>query len=479
MVYRGPITLAVLLGLTRGVAGLRWLPEHARSGAIAAGSPDLLPPTYPSTSVLKTLDVPLDHSNPNGRTFPLRYFVDDSCWDAKDGPIFVEMGGEGPASGARCGSLHKTHSALAVAVEHRFYGGSIPFNDRTVANLKYLSVEQNLADTAAVIEAIQKNLTSKRVVMNFGGSYSGATAAWFRIAYPEVTHGTSSSSGVVNAILNFTEFDQLVAAAIDRPKAGCAARLRAVTAAFERAFAAGEAQKNAAKEAMGAKNLVGTTMGDADFWYMQADGAAMMDQYGHKAQLCDALEIPYTKHQPTDADLIANFGATIKKFWGDDFGASCFYDSECLKDTSRVDMARSWRWQKCTELAYLQPGYSGSLRHAALSLDQLVEQCVYVFGEDAVPPNCGTEKTNARYGGATGITATKIVFLDYSDDPWQMASVRKQLSPSLPYCFTECDGCGHCGAGVPPTVTKCADIEAKYIGEWVAEAKAELRKAQV
>lgn len=53
----------------------------------------------------------------------------------------------------------------------------------------------------------------------------------------------------------------------------------------------------------------------------------MMDQYGHKAQLCDALEIPYTKHQPTDADLIANFAATIKKFWGDDFGASCFYDS--------------------------------------------------------------------------------------------------------------------------------------------------------
>lgn len=85
-----------------------------------------------------------------------------------------------------------------------------------------------------------------------------------------------------------------------------------------------------------------------------------------------------------------------------------------------MDMARSWRWQKCTELAYLQPGYAGSLRHAALSLDQLVEQCVYVFGEDAVPPNCGTEKTNARYGGATGITATKIVFLDYSDDPWQV-----------------------------------------------------------
>jgi hypothetical protein len=348
---------------------------------------------------------------------------------------------------------------LQVAVEHRFYGDSIPFGDRSVANLKYLTVEQNLADTKAVIEAIQANLTQKRVVMNFGGSYSGATAAFFRIAYPDVTHGTSSSSGVVNAILNFTEFDELVATAIDRPVPGCAARLREVTAAFERAFARGDAGKATAKKAMGASNLIGTPFGDTDFWYMQADGAAMLDQYGHKKELCTALALPYAKGHPSDTDLISTFAAAIKQFWGAGFGSTCFYDSECLKDLTKLDMSRSWRWQKCTELAYLQPGYSHSLRHAGLSLENLVAQCTHVFGAPAIPPNCGTDKTNARYGGATP-SSSKIIFLDYSDDPWQMASVRHQLSAEMPYCYTECNGCGHCGSGVPANVTHCSDMEA-------------------
>ena len=51
-----------------------------------------------------------------------------------------------------------------------------------------------------------------------------------------------------------------------------------MTAAFEDAFAESDAAKNAAKTAMGASNLIGTQLGDDDFWYMIADGAAMMDQ---------------------------------------------------------------------------------------------------------------------------------------------------------------------------------------------------------
>ena len=62
---------------------------------------------------------------------------------------------------------------------------------------------------------------------------SGATAAFFREKYPNVTHAASSSSGVVNAILNFTGFDEQVELAIEKPVPGCAAKLKAVTAAFE------------------------------------------------------------------------------------------------------------------------------------------------------------------------------------------------------------------------------------------------------
>ena len=67
-------------------------------------------------------------------------------------------------------------------------------------------MEQNLADTAAIVEHVQKTFGKgiRRVVLNFGGSYSGATSAWFREKYPNVTHAAFSSSGVVNAILDMT-----------------------------------------------------------------------------------------------------------------------------------------------------------------------------------------------------------------------------------------------------------------------------------
>ena len=82
----------------------------------------------------------------------------------------------------------------------------------STANLKRgLSVEANLHDTAAVIKALHAAYptthAAERPVMNFGGSYSGATCAWFRQRYPDSTLGCVSSSGVVNAILNFTRFD--------------------------------------------------------------------------------------------------------------------------------------------------------------------------------------------------------------------------------------------------------------------------------
>ena len=70
------------------------------------------------------LQAPLDHFDAtNKATFPLRYYIDDSVFDAKDGALFIEMGGEGPCGGVGTTALHKQHKAMAIAIEHRFYGG--------------------------------------------------------------------------------------------------------------------------------------------------------------------------------------------------------------------------------------------------------------------------------------------------------------------------------------------------------------------
>ena len=63
--------------------------------------------------------------------------------------------------------------------------------------------------------------------------------------------------------------------------------------------------------------------------------------------------------------------------------------------------------------------------------------------------------------------------MDYSDDPWQSASVlgagKDWEKNDLHYCFEQCDGCGHCGEGVPKNVTKCSDEIAERVKAWVSE----------
>jgi len=138
------------------------------------------------TSTQHSIEVPISYTEPSPN-FNLRYHVDSSCWDGSpEAPIFVSMGGEGPANSASCSSDAKDNSAICVQVEHRFYGESLPGSgDGGASTLNYragLSVEANAMDTEAVIAAVQNMFpvqnNNSRPVMNFGGSYSGGTCTW-------------------------------------------------------------------------------------------------------------------------------------------------------------------------------------------------------------------------------------------------------------------------------------------------------------
>ena len=131
------------------------LPHRLRSAGFAT---KFVEETGPSKSVAHRLLVPLSHDDANSEKFHIRYFTDSSVFDPSNAsaPIFVSMGGEGTAGGAHCSSLAKRHAALCVSVEHRFYGESLPRSGATTANYwAGLSVEANLADTAAVLDTVQ------------------------------------------------------------------------------------------------------------------------------------------------------------------------------------------------------------------------------------------------------------------------------------------------------------------------------------
>lgn len=351
-----------------------------------------------------------------------------------------------------------------LALEHRFYGKSIPNGNLETENYKYLTVQQALADLKHFRESYQKTLPSaSNKWIAIGGSYPGALSAWFRIAYPDTTVASLSSSGVVEPVYMFHEFDEQVALSAGEK---CADVLRKTTAAFEEQIKNGNATH--VKGLLGAQDLC-----DADFHYMIADSAAMAVQYGHKNVVCNHMIGAYEKKQSL-TEQFANF--TIKMY-GSEFGSGCFYDTTCLvRDRSRWADVRSWRWQKCYQLAYFQVApKENSLRSSIVDLVYHEEQCKAVFG-DVVNPSKGVAAIKKLYGGNKP-QGHKIFFANGGDDPWQRASVLKSISEDEVANLAQCDLCGHCGdlradPDSPEPLKKQREEILHYLEKWLSESSA-------
>eukprot|EP00898_Chlorokybus_atmophyticus_P003877 jgi/Chlat1/4490/Chrsp29S04427 len=445
----------------------------------------LLSALLPNAGVKKYFVQRLDHFSNAKATFRQKYYVDETHWNPVTGPVFLQIGGEGPLGGVGGGFIEvlaEKHQAMMVTLEHRFYGESVPGHDFSVDNLMYLNTQQALADIAVFIDYFNGMLLKNVTWFTFGGSYAGALSAWFRLKYPDYTAGSLSSSGVVNAILEYTDFDRQALdfnAVFRAAGLTCGKALQRITAAFEAAIA--EGQGEAVKGLLGAADL-----STADFFYMLADSAAMAIQYSQKATLCNYLE----EHgaflrNATREILVTAFASFTNTFWGASFGKSCFYDTNCLMtDRKRWQpSARSWRWQKCSQLAYFQTAPKrNSVRSNVVDLVYHFKQCTDIFGKDATPNTrqtnqaCthGSKHSASEYGGATP-NGTNIFFTDFSDDPWQWASVTKSPGAHEPYCFVECDNCGHCmdlhapQLQDPPQLTHCRQQFETHLARWLSE----------
>jgi hypothetical protein len=172
------------------------------------------------------LSVPIDHfhndtkyePHSNG-TFNLRYWFDAQFYEP-GGPVFVlgagETSGEDRIPFLEKGIIYeiaKATKGIGVILEHRYYGTSIPTPDFSTENLRFLTTEQALADSAyfatnVVFEGLEDVDVSPDVTpwVAYGGSYAGAFVAFLRIVYPDVFFAAISSSGVPEAIWDYWEY---------------------------------------------------------------------------------------------------------------------------------------------------------------------------------------------------------------------------------------------------------------------------------
>ena len=169
-------------------------------------------PSDPTAFKEQFFKTDIDHFNGNdGRSFNLRFLVPcdqqpltNNTYDA----IFLYTGNEGniedfwKISGFVRESAQR-HNAAIMFAEHRYYGKSFPFVDQrnpkdarqsfTGENIRYLTVEQTLADYAALIAHMQSD-DRKLPVIAFGGSYGGWLSAWLRMKYPHLCAGAVAAS---------------------------------------------------------------------------------------------------------------------------------------------------------------------------------------------------------------------------------------------------------------------------------------------
>eukprot|EP00743_Colponemidia_sp_Colp-15_P003474 GILK01003752.1.p1 GENE.GILK01003752.1~~GILK01003752.1.p1 ORF type:complete len:497 (+),score=49.29 GILK01003752.1:86-1576(+) len=134
------------------------------------------------------------------RIFPhFFYYVPD--YFKPGGPVLLMAGPERALYTTDAASLAWHAHDLGgyiVALEHRYYGKSLPFGNSSyeLQNLVHLKIDNVLADLAAFVQYLKRAnpFLEKSPVFVFGGSYGGLLSALFRIKYPDVVAGSIASS---------------------------------------------------------------------------------------------------------------------------------------------------------------------------------------------------------------------------------------------------------------------------------------------
>ena len=382
----------------------------------------------------------LDHFNPqNNATWMQRYYDIDQYWDSQSGPLFLYICGEGtcrqPADNSFVVNLAKEFKGRVLALEHRFYGMSQPTSDWSTENLRYLTPDLGLADLAQFATEKSEEFSAKHGIphrrwITVGGSYPGALSAWFRYKYPHVAFASLASSGVVDAIANYHQYDEQVYNSTAKSGIECPERFAKATQYVE-----GMINDGHREEIFKLFDYDGD-MVDGEFYYFWGDLIAGPVQYGARTTFCEGL-----LSQPDDIDQQLQW---LKEFSIQQGMVLADYKAEFLQNTTIEfnNNGRQWTYQTCANLGYFQtPAEVGTpMRGKNVGIDFWEEFCGRVYGIEIFPD---THHWNTRYG-AKQPRATKIIFTNGSEDPWKHASITESDDPNIIPLEIVCDDCAHC-----------------------------------
>ncbi|KAF0691592.1 Aste57867_17221 [Aphanomyces stellatus] len=407
---------------------------------------------------------PLDHTNAsNPYTWKQRYHYNNAWVRRADAPVYVFLNGEGPAAASTPTSpalflneLAAKHGAWVVSVEHRFYGESQPTGDFSTASLAYLTIHQALADLATLQDhfiATQHNMTKANKWVLFGGSYAGLVAGFAKSKYPTRFAGAVASSAPVWTKVDFFEYADVVADAIQTIGGDACTHTVAEGIQDLHALLASNVPADAATLA-NLFNLCSPVTNDKDCALVEATVFTTFQnlvQFNNLAvgadtvaSMCAAFVAQTTW---TPLEKVAAF--TRRRQHPCTSSSLDMHYLPLLANTtvSTTSAIRQWTYQLCAELGFAQTTAGATSYWHALSyytLDVTAHVCAQVFGiTDSV---ARTQSTQDTYGGLA-IDVPNVVWINGNLDPWHALGFSNEtthmpVNPASRVVFV--DGTSHC-----------------------------------
>lgn len=131
-------------------------------------------------------------------------FVNQTKNGNNNAPVFIVVGGQHEIDESSLWNSYpfdiaRSHNGYLLILEHRYYGKSMPVNDLSVENMRWLNIEQTLADISVFVDFVRHNIVQNRraKIILVGSRYGGTMAVWFHQLYENKVSGVWASSAPV------------------------------------------------------------------------------------------------------------------------------------------------------------------------------------------------------------------------------------------------------------------------------------------
>ncbi|KAM3497017.1 hypothetical protein MY10362_009614 [Beauveria mimosiformis] len=445
----------------------------------------LYPRGTPCPIEAATFDQLIDHDDPSLGTFKQRYWVNPEFYAGPGAPIVLSGPSEQAAdimvgyttNRTLDGTFAQEIKGAAILLEHRYWGESSPFDKMTTKNMRHLTLDNAMRDTAYFARNVKLSFDlegashpDKAPWVFSGGSYPGALSAWINKLYPGTFWAYHAVSAVVQPIADFWQYYVPIEAAMPR---NCSKDMKLAIKHVDEQLSSGEkARKDAIKAKFGLPGLA-----DDDFGWALADGlqswqGTQFTTPPNKIPLfdmCDyiegvggkngsAIHIPDENGVGTCAAVagLAKWFRTVRipgscqrnwgDYWKNDSKTIDCWDthnpnSPFFTDRSlRNEWNLQWQWMSCNE-PFQQwqasaPGDTGLVsRH--VTMQSLRDQCERFFPDEdgysyGLKRGRTTDAIVQRTEGWSNVNSTRLVHVNGEYDPWLHETVSSAFRPGGP-----------------------------------------------